>query len=175
MAFQPERQLFSVESYHKMGEVGILASEERVELVNGEIIKVGPIRSDHASMIDLLAEEFIFALRKKAIVRVQNPVHINEYSEPEPDIVIARYQDQRYKLAHPKAEDVFLIIEVADSSLQYDREVKLPLYASAGVPEYWIINITDRQVEVYQKLVNKQYTQHQILFVGDGLKLAEPE
>lgn len=152
-------------------EAGILTVEDRVELIAGEIIKMSPIKSGHASVVDFLAEELIPQLRKKAIVRIQNPISLDDYSEPEPDVAIARYQKARYKEAHPMAEELHLVIEVADSSLAHDREVKKPLYAKAGVAEYWIINLADQQVEVFQKPVKGQYTFQRIHFPGENLSI----
>lgn len=171
MSFQLQRKIFSVEEYHKMAEIGIFTPEDRVELIHGEIIRMSPIKSVHASVVDFLNEELITWLRKKAIIRIQNPVTLSDISEPEPDLVVTHYQNHRYKKAHPTPKDIILVIEVADSSLNYDREVKLPLYAEAEIPEYWIINLVDKQVEVYQKPVKQQYTQHQILFPGQQLEL----
>ncbi len=142
-----------------------------MELIHGEIINMSPIKSEHASIVDFLTEELIVSLRKKAIVRVQNPVTLNDISEPEPDLVIAYYQNHRYKQAHPTPKDIILIIEVADSSLNYNREIKMPLYAELGIPAYWIINLIDQQVEIYRKPVIQQYTNHQILFPGQELTL----
>lgn len=173
MTSHTQRQLFTVTDYHKMVDAGILTAEDRVELIEGEILKMSPIKSEHASVVDLLAEELISQLVKKAIVRIQNPVHLNDYSEPEPDVVIAKYRKDRYKNAHPRAEGLYLIIEVADSSLDHDRDVKAPLYAKAGVAVYWIINLPDQQVEVFQKPIRGQYTSKSIHFPGETL-LIEP-
>lgn len=172
MAIQLKRQLFTVEEYYKMAEVGILGPEDKVELINGEIIRMSPSKSEHANAIDLLGRELILSIQKRALVRIQNPININDQSEPEPDIAIVRQQEgTSYRNQHPRPEDLLLIIEVADSSLRFDREVKMPLYAAAGIPEYWIVNLQDQQVEVYKKLVRGQYSSHQILFPEDHLSL----
>ena len=163
MALQPQRQRFSVSDYHKMRDAGILTADDRVELLQGEIIEMSPINSEHASTVDFLARELILQIGKKAIVRVQNPIRLSDYSEPEPDLVIARFTEDRYRAAHPSAEDVCLVIEVADSSLNQDRVLKYGLYAAAGIPEYWIINLADRQVEVFKRPANDEYASHNIL------------
>lgn len=171
MAVQLKRQLFTVDEYYKMAEVGILTPEDKVELINGEIIRMSPSKSGHAGSINLLASKLIIALQERAIVSIQNPVNLNKNSEPEPDIVIANLREDHYTESHPKPGEIILIIEVSDSSLNFDREVKMPLYAGAGIPEYWIINLQDQQVEVYKKLVRGQYSSRQILFAEDQLKL----
>ncbi len=114
MSVQVERQLFTVEEYYKMLEVGILKEEDRVELINGEITRISPSKSEHARMVDLITEELIAVLRHKAIIRNQNPIHLNNRSEPEPDIAVVRFQKDRYINEHPSPGDVYLVIEVAD-------------------------------------------------------------
>jgi Uma2 family endonuclease len=121
------RYYFTVEEFHKLGEAGILHEDSRIELIEGELIKMAPIGTPHASVVDTLAEEFIAKLAKRAIVRVQNPIALGDSSEPEPDVVVARSLPGRYRKFHPRAEDILLIIEVADTTLEYDRKVKLPL------------------------------------------------
>lgn len=172
MAVQLKRRLFTVEEYYKMAEAGILTPESKVELINGEIIRMSPSKSEHANAINLLVRELIIAIQKKAMVSVQNPISVNEHSEPEPDIAILRQkQGKGYRSHHPRPEDILLIIEVSDSSLNFDREVKMPLYAEAGIPEYWIINLQDQQVEIYKNLVRGQYSNRRILFAEDQLTL----
>ena len=168
---QLRRKTFTRRAYHKMAEVGILSPESRVELIRGEIIEMSPSKSSHASTIDLLGEELIYKLKGKAIIRIQNPLDLGEMSEPEPDLVVAFFQSHRYTEFHPKASDVALCIEVADSSLAYDREIKASLYAESGIPEYWIINLLNKQVEVHKSLEKGVYTHREILFAGDKLSL----
>lgn len=148
---QVEKQLFTVEDYYKMADAGIIRPEDRVELIKGEIIKMSPIRSRHAAAVDILTELLISQLRKQYAVRVQNPIRLENQTEPEPDLLIAKFRKDRYRSRHPRPDDVYLIIEVADSSLEYDREVKAALYAEAGIPEYWIVNLEDEQLEIYRQ------------------------
>lgn len=169
MAVQLKRQLFTVEDYYKMAEAGILKPTDRVELINGEIVKMSPIKSLHASVVTLLGEELMFQLRGKAIVRTQNPVRINPYSEPEPDVVIAKLQKDKYRNHHPKPEDIYLIIEVADTTLKTDRTIKQLLYAEAGIPEYWIINLKAQQVEIYLQPIDKEYNISKIIQIGETI------
>lgn len=157
MLAQVERQLFTASDYHKMADVGIIKPFDRIELIRGQILKTSPIRSLHASIVDILNEALVLLLHQKATVRIQNPIRIGQYSEPEPDIVVTKFRKDRYRNRNPRPEDVLLLIEVADSSLQFDREIKLPLYAESGIPEYWIVNIPEKLIETYQNPKDKEY------------------
>ena len=163
MIAQLTRKLFTIEEYHKLAEVGILKPTDRVELLNGEIITMSPIKSSHASITDYVFECLVTQLIGKAIIRSQNPIHLSNHSEPEPDLVIAHYQKQRYRNAHPIASEVYLAIEVSDSTLLKDQTVKKALYAQAEIPEYWIINIPNQTIEVYKNLQNGEYKTSTIL------------
>ena len=154
--------LFTVEQYYKMAEVGILRPSDRVELINGEIIQISPIKSTHASIVDTLAENLIGDLRGKAIIRVQNPLSIDNHSEPEPDLLVAKLQKNKYRSRHPQPKDVLLLIEVSDSTLEKDRKMKLELYAKAKIAEYWIVNIPEKQIEIYRKPSGKKYKEKSI-------------
>lgn len=169
MAVQTQRKLFTVDDYYKMAEVGILAPEDRVELIHGEIIQMSPIKSFHSSIVDALHELLVLLLHGKAIVKSQNPLSIDGYSEPEPDLIIAQYYDHKYRHQHPKPEDVYFLIEVADTTLQKDRKVKLPLYAEAGIGEVWIVNLKNSSLEMYTKPLEDTYQECRILKVGDIL------
>lgn len=157
MAVQAKKQLFTVDDYYKMAEAGIIKPDDRVELINGEIIRMSPIKSLHACMVDILGAELNFQLRGKAIIRVQNPIRIKPYSEPEPDVAIAKFRKDKYRNHHPVPEDIYLVIEVADTTLRSDRTTKQRLYAEAGIPEYWIINLKAQQVEMYLQPMGKEY------------------
>jgi len=146
------RKMFTTDEYHRMTELGILREDEHLELINGEIVfMAAAIGSRHAACVGRLTELFVANFTGKAIVWVQNPVRIKPHSEPEPDIVLLKPRQDFYAEAHPGPEDVLLIVEVSDSSLDYDRETKLPLYAKAGIREAWIVNLKDGCVEVYTK------------------------
>ena len=145
------RHRFTVEEFHKLGEAGILHEDSRVELIEGELIQMSPIGTPHASAVDTLAEQLIAKLAGRAIVRVQNPVALGDNSEPEPDIVIAKSQPDRYRKSHPRPAEILLIIEVADTTLEYDRKVKLPLYAEHGIAEAWLVDLTQKQLEIHQQ------------------------
>lgn len=169
MAVQTQRKLFTVDDYYKMAEVGILAPEDRVELIHGEIIQMSPIKSFHSSVVDDLHEMLVLLLHGQALVKCQNPLSIDSYSEPEPDLTIAKFQTHKYRHQHPRPEDVHFLIEVADTTLQKDRKIKLPLYAEAGIPEVWIVNLKNNKVEVYTNPVDRGYQELKTLKSGEIL------
>ncbi len=140
---------FSVEEYYHLAEKGILQEDERVELIDGKIIDMAPVGSIHTSCVNRL--NYLFAeLAKRAIVSIQNPIRIGEFSEPQPDIALLKYRNDFYAGHHPVADDVLLLIEVADSSLEYDREEKIPLYGRAGIPEVWLVNLIENCIEMFR-------------------------
>ena len=142
----PHRHALTVNDYHRMGEAGILPPEARVELIEGEVIDMSPIGSHHAGIVTRLNRLLVQAVGTKAIVSIQNPVILDGHSEPQPDIALLQPRDDFYTLAHPKAREVLLLIEVAESSLRYDREIKIPLYARHGIPEVWLIDVEQRRL-----------------------------
>ena len=133
MSLQIQRKLFTVEEYHKLADVGVLKPTDRVQLINGEIITMSPTKSLHSSLVDDIHEFILVALLEKVIVKSQNPIYLNNHSEPEPDIIIAQLQNHRYRHRHPRPTDIYWLIEVSDSTLQYDRTIKKTLYAKAGI------------------------------------------
>ncbi len=168
---QLSKRLINVEEYHLMAEVGILKPEDRVELIKGEIFHKSPIGSKHASCVNLLAKMLIIRLGDEAVVRVQNPLTIESLSEPEPDIAVVRIPFETYEDRHPTPADVHLLIEVADSTLEKDRNVKLPVYAEEQVPEVWIINLNDAEIEAYQFPQGQKYKQMTIFQAGESLQI----
>ncbi len=171
MAIQLEQRLITVEEYHKMASAGILNADDRVELLYGKIIKMSPIGSKHAACVDKIDELLKRLLAGKAIVRVQNPLIMDDLSEPEPDIAVVIRKENYYADKHPSAEDVYLAIEVADFSLEKDRQIKLPIYAGARIPEFWIINLEKQELEVYQSPFKEQYRSKHTFFPGDEVSL----
>ena len=143
---------FTVKQYYQMAEVaGIFDSANKVELIEGEIIDmVPPIGSKHADWVNRLNRYFISLVTDDIAISIQNPIHLNDATEPEPDLVLAAPRKLSYSKAHPSATDVLLLIEVADSSLAYDREIKAPLYARHGIAEYWLIDIESGQLTLYR-------------------------
>jgi Uma2 family endonuclease len=171
MSVQFARQhYFTVSEYERMGQTGVLAPDARVELIEGEIIEMSPIGSPHAACVDVLARLFNRQVEELAIVRVQNPIVLNDFSEPQPDLAILRFRGDFYREAHPRPEDVLLVIEVSDTTLEYDRQVKIPLYAQAGIPEALIFNLPDEQLEYYARPEAGKYGVTKILRRGEQFK-----
>ena len=170
MSVHVSKRLISAEEYHKMGEAGIL-QEKGIELINGEILKMSPIGSNHLSCVNLLTEILFEKLNKReVIISVQNPIRLDEYSEPEPEISLLKRTEDHYSSRLPNADDTLLVIEIAESSLEYDRTIKLPLYAENAVPEFWLINLKQKQVEAYWEPSSGAYRFRELLRAGDILK-----
>jgi Uma2 family endonuclease len=131
-----------------MGEVGILTEDDRVELIEGELIAMSPIGSDHSGTVNALNHLLVRLVGDLGVVAVQNPVHLDDHSEPQPDFSVLKPRDDYYRRATPRPNEVLLIIEVANSSLAYDRNVKRSLCAWHGIPEFWIVNLAAGEVEV---------------------------
>ncbi|MEM6397654.1 MAG: Uma2 family endonuclease [Bacteroidota bacterium] len=142
---------WTIADYHRMIEAGILTERDKVELLDGKIIKMSPKGRLHSACISRLNVFCITRIGNTYECRQEQPINFLDISEPEPDYVIARLDKNSYADGHPGAEDIFLIIEVADSSLAVDRGSKLQNYAAANIPEYWIINLVDSQIEVYRE------------------------
>jgi Uma2 family endonuclease len=142
------RRLFTLEEYVRMAETGILADDERIELIEGEIVEMSPIGTPHAAFVANLTHLLVHAVGDRARVWVQGPVRLPPRSLPQPDLALL--QPRSYKQAAATKEDVLLVIEVADTSLRYDRSVKLRLYASARIPEYWIVDARAETLEIHR-------------------------
>lgn len=150
---------FSVEDYHRMGEAGILGPELRTELIDGEVVEMPPIGHPHAGTVKLLSNLLKEQVGAAAIVSVQDPVWLNDHTEPLPDIALLRPRPDYYRNGHPAPGDVLLIIEVADSSLAYDRDVKLPRYARAEIPEVWIVDLEGRRLLTHRRAAGDVYAE----------------
>src|SRR3984957_5698612 len=135
MQVEATKKLFTVDEYYRMAEAGILGPEERVELIDGEIIQMSPIGDRHLGCVNAAPSFFTSTFREKAVVSVQNPLQLNDYTEPEPDVVLLKPRKDFYRGKHPDAESTLLVVEVSDTTLRYDRKIKLPRYAAAGIPE----------------------------------------
>jgi Uma2 family endonuclease len=142
---------FTLTEFHRLMELGFLTEDDRVELIRGELIKMAAKGTRHSVCNTKLSKELERLLGDRAVVRVQEPVMLLPNSEPEPDIAIVRGQADDYLANHPQHEDIFLLIEVADSSLDYDQNTKLELYAENGIKDYWIINLVSNQLECYSQ------------------------
>jgi Uma2 family endonuclease len=161
--------LFTVEEYHRMAEAGLFEGQ-RVELIYGKIVDMSPSKSDHAGIVKRIHNIFREILDKNHIISVQAPIHIDDRSEPEPDIAILQYREDYYTQSHPTPKETLLVIEVANSSLEKDQKVKLPLYAEAGIPEVWIVNLQDHQLEQYREPSEKGYSSIRILRSKDSVE-----
>ena len=154
----PRRKL-DVAQYHRMGEAGIFRDRERVELIEGELIQMAPIGSGHSGAVNGTNRALIRAVGDQAIVSVHGPVRLGDYSEPEPDFMLLRPRDDDYRSKTPVAEDVLLLIEVSQSSLRYDRSVKLALYARHGIAEVWIVDLAANAVEWFRLPEGESYAE----------------
>lgn len=157
--YQPHR--YTVDEYYRMAESGILNEKSRVELIEGEVIDMPPIGSPHSGLVNLLSYRLGQAAGDNAIVAVQNPVRLNRFSEPEPDIALLRPRADFYANAHPMPDDVLLIVEVSDSTLRYDRDIKTPLYAKYGIPEVWLVDVAGRELIIHRLPGKSGYTEIQ--------------
>lgn len=181
---QPKR--FTLQEYHRLIEggffdqrVGVAQPRHRIELIRGEIMQMAAKGTYHSVCCSNLNRELVILVRNQGIVRCQDPIaipHLN--SEPEPDFVIAQPKADQYLSTHPQPTDIFLIIEIADSTLLYDRETKLPLYAEAGIPHYWLFNLVEQQLEVYREPYqtlqeNFNYRQTQIFLPDQAIPLPQ--
>lgn len=163
------KRLINTEEYYKMAEVGMLKPDEKVELINGEIYTMAPVGSKHAAVVDFLIFKMIRSFSDTCIVRSQNPVSIDQWSEPEPDIAILKYRKDNYVEAHPNVADVLLIVEVSDTSYEFDCTVKKDIYATAGIPVYWVIDLNESCIEVYENPVQHRYRKKSVYFAGDQI------
>lgn len=156
-AFSPLKYRFTVKDFHKLAETGILQETNKIELITGELINMSPIGSAHAGTVDKIVALLVRKINDKAIVRCQNPLILDDYSEPEPDIALVKFSKNFYTDNHPLPQDVLLVIEIADTSIRYDREIKIPLYAKANIPEVWLIDLNQKQLEVYTQPYEQGY------------------
>ncbi len=146
MSVELMKYRFDVDDYHRMAEAGILTEDDRVELIAGEILSMTPIGPRHNAAVNRANRALVTAVGERAIVQVQGSVRLDRFHEPQPDIVLLRPQQDFYASRLPGPRDILLVIEIAESSLQYDRDVKAGIYAQAGVVEYWLADLDDRAV-----------------------------
>ena len=169
----PTRRKLDVDVYRRVADAGILGEEDRVELIDGEIIDMAPIGQSHAATVGGLTRALVMACGNKAIVWVQNPVRLDPFNEPRPDFAVLRPRADFYATGdRPGPADVLLLVEVADSSLRYDRTVKLPLYARAGIPEVWIVDLKRRVLHAHRRPADGEHAEIATRHPGDHLALA---
>jgi Uma2 family endonuclease len=159
----------TVDEYHRMGDAGILRPDERVQLISGRIITMPPVGPAHAYRVTRLMRLLEGIFGGRAALRVQQPITLDTLSEPEPDIALVRLPEERYEFAHPTSADALLVIEVADATLRTDRGRKLRAYARSGVPEYWIVNLTDGVVEAHTDPDGDRYRTKRIVRRGEDI------
>lgn len=165
------RHRLTVEDYHRMGEMGLLAPDARTELINGEIIDMTPPGSRHSAIVTYLTHALTAAVGNAALVSVRSPLRLNRMNEPQPDLQILRKRDDFYVKALPAGPDVLLAIEVSDSTLRYDRQIKLPLYAAHGIGEFWLIDLNAKQMTCCRKPRDHRY--ENVIVLGSA-QLREP-
>jgi Uma2 family endonuclease len=174
-ALKPTVRRFTVAEFERLGTLGFFREDDRVELIKGEIIDMAPIGEPHAWCVRRLGHWLIRRLGDAALVDMQNPVVLGEGSQPQPDIAVLKPRDDLYR-QHPRAEDVLLLIEVADSSLDYDRQTKVPLYARSGIPETWLVALPEETLYVYREPSPDGYREIRIFRRGDTIApLAFPD
>ena len=167
---------FNVNEYYRMAETGVLRPDARVELLDGKIIDMSPIGPFHGGVTNYLNQIFTTASKSRWLMSVQNPVRLDDHSEPQPDIMLLKPASDFYRKRHPQPEDVFLLVEISDSTLETDQEDKLPAYGRAGVAEVWIVNLNELTVEVYREPNFTGYGSKTILQAGDQARpLAFPD
>ncbi len=149
MAVDLRRRRFTAEEYHRMGRAGILGEDDRIELIEGEIVEMAPIGHRHAGCVKLLNRAFYRLFGDVAVVSVQDPVHLSEESEPQPDLALIRPRADLYASGHPTPREVLLLIEVAETSAETDRRIKVPLYARSAVPEVWLVDLEQETITTY--------------------------
>lgn len=171
-----ERWRFTVDDFMLMGEVGIFNEGDRVELIDGEFIRMNPIGFGHSGRVMRLIQLFTGLLGTRIILNAQNPVQFRPRGQPQPDIMLLRPREDFYTTSHPTAADTLLLIEVSDSSLEYDRRTKAPIYAQAGIEDYWIVDLVNMQLLVFRQPVDGVYRSVQALARGDTIgPLALPD
>jgi Uma2 family endonuclease len=166
----PRRHSITVTEYVRMGEAHVFAHDARLELMEGEIVEMAPIGSAHAAVVNTLAA-LLREVAPRAMVSVQCPLVLGERSAPQPDVMLLRPRADRYYNSHPVAADALLVVEVADTTLDYDLEVKRPLYARAGVAELWIVDICRRELHVFRE-PELDYSIHRVLKASDNAAVA---
>jgi Uma2 family endonuclease len=168
----PSRHRLDVDEYYRMGEAGIFG-DRRIELIDGDIIDMAPIGQGHESAVGGLNEALVLACAGRAIVWPQNSLRLNRWNVPQPDFAVLRRRPDFYRTGErPGPADVLLLVEVADTSLKFDREVKLPLYARAGIPELWIVDVKQRSLDAYRNPAGDGYAETTTHHSGEMLALA---
>lgn len=165
-----ERHRFDVEEYYRMLEVGVLAEDDRVELIGGEIVDMAPVGRPHLSCVVALTHLLVEAANGRYFVSVQNPIRLGSSDEPQPDLALLKVRPDPGVECPPGPLDVLLVVEVSDKSLAYDREIKLPLYARAGIPEVWIVDLLGRRIEAHAGPTGRAYQVRRLAGPGEQVR-----
>jgi len=165
----PTTHRFTVDDLERMVRAGILREDARVELIEGELYDMNPIGWAHQACVNRLTELFVRTLHGRAIVQPQGPVRLSERSLPQPDLALLRPRTDFYAHGGPGPADVLLLVEVSDTTLAYDRDVKVPLYARAGIPEVWLVDLAGGQVLVFREPEHDGYRDSRVYRPGDAL------
>ena len=171
----PQSVRFSVQDYYKMAETGILSASKRYELIGGVVLETQPISPTHNYAVKSLADQLSACVGETATVFSQGPVQFSDSSEPQPDVMLLKPPAKRYRECHPIPDDVLLLIEVANATLQTDRTTKLQLYAGANIPEYWILNLKKPQLEMHRDPQEARYREVRTLSRGEVAAFGECE
>ncbi len=169
MAMPLTAHRFTVDEYHRMALAGVLHEDDRVELLDGQIVQMTPIGVRHAACVNRLTALITPLAGTRATVSIQNPLILGEHEEPQPDVAVLHYRVDGYQTGHPRALDTLLVVEVADTSLAYDRDVKIPLYARAGIPEAWLVDLAAHRIAVHREPHAGRYAQIRSAGPGDIL------
>ena len=169
MALDLKRRRFTSEEYHQMTEAGILGEDDRVELIEGEIVEMTPIGHRHAACVKRINQAFSRLFWDVSVVSVQDPIRLGDDSEPEPDLALLRLRADFYASGHPGPEDVTLLVEVAESSADPDRRVKVPMYGRSGIPEVWLVDLEQRTVTSYRDPMPDGYRTVQVHRRGESI------
>jgi Uma2 family endonuclease len=167
MEAEVSKRLFTVHDYHRMVDAGILSEDDRVELIHGEILAMSPIGPRHSAAVLRATQAMVRIVGDRAIVGVQGPIRLDEYDEPQPDVYLLRPKEDYYASGHAGPKDIFLIIEMADSSLEYDQTLKARLYAEMAVAEYWIADLRNDRLLAYSDLRDNRYASYRELHRGE--------
>ena len=169
----PTKHLTDLDEWRRLGEANIFPPGNRIELINGEILDMAPIGFNHAGHLKRINNLLTILVTGRAIVSVQDPLQLGDISEPEPDFMLLKPNTDYYSSRHPTADDVLLLIEVSDTSLQFDQNQNLLLYALHSIPEYWLLNLSDVCLEVYRKPNGEVYAEKTTLYPGDSVTLSQ--
>ncbi len=164
-------RLWTVDEYHRMLDSGILVDGDRVELIDGKVIYMSPQRPPHAATVQRASSYLRNLLGDRATIRIQSPITLLPNSEPEPDLAVVRNDSRDYFDRHPSAADIFLLVEVADTTLTRDRTFKASVYAMAGIIDYWVIGVNNRQVYLFRQLEEDRYRQESVLGIETEIDL----